>query len=317
MTRNEEDKSLKSNKKSRARRKKKTAAELLRAERRPGPSGSDELDPGDKTLSDAARVLRLIASGALRNDDEDRKDADHIPRDLHGKPLRRLTSEDEAALAHNIQHHGDLDARNTLILANIGLVHLIANQLRRPYIRYEDLVQEGILGLMRATETFEPSRNIRFSTYSVYWIRAKIQRFLQKLDRDDIPKITGAELIEDESGRRKRPRAHKVSIDAKVDSEDGRSVQDFLASSNDGPEDHFLRYEQDKRIHKVLREIARETGDPRLFTIIKWRLLTEEPETLTELGERLNLSREGARLLENKILKLAKVRLKDFKKQTA
>jgi RNA polymerase sigma factor (sigma-70 family) len=317
MTRKSKAKPLKNKKNARSRRKKQTAAELLRAERRPGPAGSNELGSGDKTLSDAARVLKLIASGALTNDEKSKNDADDIPRDLHGKPLRRLTSEDEAALAHNIQHHGDLDARNTLILANIGLVHLIANQLRRPYIRYEDLVQEGIMGLMRATETFEPSRNIRFSTYSVYWIRAKIQRFLQKLDRDDIPKIAGAELIEDESGRRKRPRAHKVSIDAKIDSEDGRNVQDFLASKNDGPEDHFLRFEQDKRIHKVLREIARETGDPRLFTIIKWRLLTEEPETLTELGERLNLSREGARLLENKILKLAKVRLKDFKKQTA
>ena len=317
MTQPEKPKGLKNKEKTLDGAVKKSAAELLGADRRPGPSGKDEPDAGDRALSDAARVLKLIASGALRTDEETREEVHEIPRDVHGKPLRRLTSEDEAALAYNLQHHGDLDSRNTLILANIGLVHLIANQLRRPYIRYEDLVQEGILGLMRATETFEASRNIRFSTYSVYWIRAKIQRFLQKLDRDDIPKIAGAELIEDDSGKRKRPRAHKVSIDTKIDSEDGRSVQDFLASGNEGPEDMFLKSEQEKRVHKVLREIARETGDPRLFTIIKWRLLTEEPETLTELGERLNLSREGARLLENKILNLAKGRLKDFRKQTA
>ena len=146
-----------------------------------------------------------------------------IPKDIHGKPLQRLTSEDEADLASRIQNHGDIDARNTLILANLGLVHLIANQLRRPYIRYEDLVQEGILGLMRATETFEPGRNIRFSTYSVYWIRAKIQRFLQKLDRDDIPKIAGADFIEDDQGRRKRPRARRLSMETKTDQEDGRT----------------------------------------------------------------------------------------------
>ena len=170
-----------------------SAAELLRGERRPGPSGVHDPDLGDKTLSDAARVLRLIASGALKN--EPMEAPRDIPKDIHGKPLQRLTSEDEADLASRIQNHGDIDARNTLILANLGLVHLIANQLRRPYIRYEDLVQEGILGLMRATETFEPGRNIRFSTYSVYWIRAKIQRFLQKLDRDDIPKIAGADFM--------------------------------------------------------------------------------------------------------------------------
>ncbi len=291
-----------------------SAAELLRGERRPGPSGMDAPDLGDKTLSDAARVLRLIASGALKNEIMD--EPKDIPVDFNGKPLRRLTSEDEADLASRIQHHGDIDARNTLILANLGLVHLIANQLRRPYIRYEDLVQEGILGLMRATETFEAGRNIRFSTYSVYWIRAKIQRFLQKLDRDDIPKIAGADFIEDDQGRRKRPRARRLSMETQSENEDGRTLGDFIASENAGPEALFLSNEQDKRVHKVLRQIARETGDARLFTIIKWRLLTEEPETLAELGERLNLSREGARLLENKILKLAKLRLKDFK-QTA
>ena len=119
-----------------------SAAELLRGERRPGPSGVHDPDLGDKTLSDAARVLRLIASGALKN--EPMEAPRDIPKDIHGKPLQRLTSEDEADLASRIQNHGDIDARNTLILANLGLVHLIANQLRRPYIRYEDLVQEGI-----------------------------------------------------------------------------------------------------------------------------------------------------------------------------
>ena len=259
-----------------------SAAELLRGERRPGPSGVHDPDLGDKTLSDAARVLRLIASGALKN--EPMEAPRDIPKDIHGKPLQRLTSEDEADLASRIQNHGDIDARNTLILANLGLVHLIANQLRRPYIRYEDLVQEGILGLMRATETFEPGRNIRFSTYSVYWIRAKIQRFLQKLDRDDIPKIAGADFIEDDQGRRKRPRARRLSMETKTDQEDGRTLADFIPSGNAGPEDHFLANEQDKRVHKVLRQIARETGDARLFTIIKWRLLTEEPETLQNSG---------------------------------
>jgi RNA polymerase sigma factor (sigma-70 family) len=305
-------KGLKNKEKDASEKETKSAAQLLRAQRRPGPSGIHDLGLGDKTLNDAARVLKLIASGALKS--EKSEEPYPIPKDIHGKPLKRLTSEDEAQLSYRIQHHGDIDARNTLILANLGLVHLIANQLRRPYIRYEDLVQEGILGLMRATETFEADRNIRFSTYSVYWIRAKIQRFLQKLDRDDIPKIAGAEFIEDDKGRRKRPRARRLSMETQTDPKEGRTLGDLIASDIDGPEDRFLTSEQDKRVHRVLKQIARETGDARLFTIIKWRLLTEEPETLAELGARLNLSREGARLLENKILKLAKIKLKDFKR---
>jgi len=134
-------------------------------------------------------VLELIEGGVLP-----RSGAPPLPVavDALGKPRRRLTAEDEKALAERIQTWGDVDARNALVLANLGLVHLVANQMRRNGIRYEDLVQEGTLGLLRATETFEPHRNVRFSTYCVYWIRAKIQRYLQRLDRDDTPSIAGA-----------------------------------------------------------------------------------------------------------------------------
>ena len=59
-----------------------SAAELLRGERRPGPSGVHDPDLGDKTLSDAARVLRLIASGALKN--EPMEAPRDIPKDIHG-----------------------------------------------------------------------------------------------------------------------------------------------------------------------------------------------------------------------------------------
>jgi len=67
----------------------------------------------------------------------------------------------------------------------------------------------------------------------------------------------------------------------------------------------------------VLEGICQEIGDPRLKTIIEKRLLADEPETLAVLGDRLNLSREGARLLENKVLKLARQRLHDFRELPA
>jgi len=237
-----------------------------------------------------------------------------VPVDATGRPRRRLTAEDECALAYRIQTWGDIDARNALVLANLGLVHLVANQMRRNGIRYEDIVQEGTLGLLRATETFEPDRGIRFSTYCVYWIRAKIQRLLQRVDRDENPSIAGAEMETLESGRRRRPRSRAVSLEAPVSSADGdeRSVGDLVKSEGDDPEDATLRFERDRTVDRVLGEIAAEIGDPRLKTIIEKRLLAEEPETLAILGDRLNLSREGARLLENKVLKLARIRLEAF-----
>src|SRR5439155_5942595 len=121
--------------------------------------------------------------------------------DLERHVGRRLALEEEIELATRVQTSGDIDARNTLVMSNIGLVHLVANQFCRPPLRYDDLVQEGTMGLIRATETFEPNRGIRFSTYSVYWIRAKIQRMIQNLEKDDVPTISGANLALDDSGR--------------------------------------------------------------------------------------------------------------------
>jgi RNA polymerase sigma factor (sigma-70 family) len=258
-------------------------------------------------------VLELIESGVLPADGPPQLP---VPVDALGKPKRRLTAEDERLLGERIQTWGDVDARNALVLANLGLVHLVANQMRRPGVRYEDLVQEGTLGLLRATETFEPDRNVRFSTYCVYWIRAKIQRFLQRLDRDDTPAIAGAEMETLAGGRRRRPRARSVSIDTPMDEDDDRSMSDVLTDGSEDPEDATLRFERDRTVADVLEGICEEIGDPRLRTIIERRLLAEEPETLATLGDRLHLSREGARLLENKVLKLARQRLDAFAPET-
>jgi RNA polymerase sigma factor (sigma-70 family) len=282
----------------------------LRARRRPGPPGADHQPAPDQELEDAWRVLDLIDQGGLPR--EAPPAVLPVPVDATGKPRRRLTADDEKALAERIQTWGDIDARNALVLANLGLVHLVANQMRRPHVRYEDMVQEGTLGLLRATETFEPHRNIRFSTYCVYWIRAKIQRLLQRLDRDDSPSIAGAEMETLEGGRRRRPRARAISIDTPFDDDDERNMGEVLKDSGEDPEDATLRFERDTTVTEVLDDIVEEIGDPRLRTIIERRLLAEEPETLATLGDRLNLSREGARLLENKVLKLARERLAEL-----
>lgn len=283
----------------------------LRARRRPGPPGADVRPQGEQDLEDAAKVLEMIETGELPKHVESAPLP--VPCDATGRPMRRLTADDERDLAFRIQTFGDIDARNTLVLANLGLVHLVANQMRRPHVRYDDLVQEGTLGLLRATETFEPDRGVRFSTYCVYWIRAKIQRYLQRLDRDDTPTIAGAEVETVESGRRRRPRARALSLENPVDDEEDRTLGDVISGAEEDPEDATLRMERQRTVDQVLHEIADELDDPRLMTIIERRLLAEEPETLATLGDKLSLSREGARLLETKVLKLARERLRELR----
>jgi RNA polymerase sigma factor (sigma-70 family) len=286
----------------------------LRARRRPGPPAQETRLQPDQDLEDAFRVLELVETGELLTTAPALLP---VPVDATGKPRRRLTAADERALGERVQTFGDIEARNALVLANLGLVHLVANQMRRPGIRYEDLVQEGTLGLLRATETFEPHREIRFSTYCVWWIRAKIQRFLQRIDRDDAPAIAGAEMETSATGRRRRPRARSVSLDTPLDDDDDRSYADLVDLEEDGPEDHAVQFERHRAVEQALKEIVEEIGDPRLSTIVEKRLLADEPETLAVLGDRLNLSREGARLLESKVLKLARERLDAFRERTA
>lgn len=285
---------------------------VWRQKQKPGPPGADILIPPNQDLEDAARILQLVESNKL--------DTKIPPRDqskdrIHLSGKERLSQDDETKLAIRVQKYGDIDARNCLVMANIGLVHLIANQFSRPSVRYEDLVQEGSMGLMRATETFEPNRGVRFSTYSVYWIRAKIQRLLQKMERDDLPSIIGASVLKDDKGKKHRPRARKISIEHSLEDDDSRSLSELLPSESKNPEHVALEIERDKVIKQVLCNIVNELGDERLKIIIEARLLTEEPQTLTCVGEKLNLSREGARLLEAKMLKMAKQRLKKWQKQ--
>ncbi len=290
-----------------------TFSAVIRTRKKPGPAGQDVLCEGDQLLADAAAVYEMRAKGLLSDERPEELRSIPVPCDSTGKPLRRLSAKDEQILATMVQRYGDVEARNALVLANLGLVHLVANQMRRAGLRYDDLVQEGMLGLLRATETFEPERGVRFSTYCVYWIRAKIQRHLQRLDRDDIPAITTAQMEIDEDGRRRRPRARSISIDMPAGDDEERALSDVIPDQQAGPEDESIRNEREITVGRVLKDIAAELKDPRLRIIIEHRLLADEPETLAVLGERLNLSREGARLLENKVLRLARQRLHAFR----
>jgi len=280
--------------------------EVFKQKRKPGPPGADAIVGPELDLKNAALILELIDKGALHTLTPQQSPS--TPHE-HSRTHSRLSAEEEADLSRRVQIWGDIDARNTLVMANLGLVHLVANQFCRPPLRYEDLLQEGTMGLIRATETFEPSRNVRFSTYSVYWIRARIQRLIQKLEKDDIPQIPGAQSRTDAAGRKRQPRARKISMERTIEQEDSRSFGETLASDSEDPETFALRVERENTIKSVLSEIVTELGDDRLKTIIERRILADEPATLAEMGEALNLSREGARLLEARMLKLARQRL--------
>lgn len=200
---------------------------------------------------------------------------------LKNKTEPRLSIEEERSLAFKIQQKGDVKARHRLVLANLGLVYFVVNQMHRPSLRREDLLQEGVLGLMRASESFEANRQLRFSTYAVFWIRAKIQQFIYGQEKDRHWQLTSFSM-------------------------------EVLPSENENPEEQLLRHEKCSSVRKILNGLVAELKNPKLRTIIEYRLLAEEPESLEKVGQRLSISRETCRLLESKMLNLMREQLANW-----
>src|ERR671932_1853856 len=96
-------------------------------------------------------------------------------REINETPL--LTAEDEKRLAYRIEE-GDSEARDRMVRANLRLVVNIARSYTGKGLSLQDLIEEGNLGLLRAVEGFDPSRETRFSTYASYWIKQSIKRAL-------------------------------------------------------------------------------------------------------------------------------------------
>jgi RNA polymerase primary sigma factor len=86
---------------------------------------------------------------------------------------RLLSASEEITLARRIER-GDLAAKETMIERNLGLVNAIASSYRRSSVAFDDLVQEGTVGLIRAVERFDHRRGAKFSTYAGWWIRRSI-----------------------------------------------------------------------------------------------------------------------------------------------
>src|SRR5436190_14645527 len=122
-------------------------------------------------------------------------------RDIAQRPL--LTATEEVELAKRIER-GDQAAKNRMIESNLRLVVANAKRYRGLGLPFLDLIQEGILGLIRAVEKFDYRRGFKFSTYATWWIRQAMQRGLQHQARTiRIPVHVGQELTRLRSEERK------------------------------------------------------------------------------------------------------------------
>lgn len=247
-----------------------------------------------------------------------------------------LTREEEHELAVRWIEQGDRDAGRVLVTSNLRLVVKIAHEYRRAYTNLLDLVQEGNVGLVRAVQKFDPYRGVKLSTYSGWWIRAYILKYILNNWRlvkigttqnqrklffnlrkqrdallaagvDPTPEriakeldVSPKEVVEME----RRLSGPDVSLDAPLGSEDGgdgRTRLDLIEDDHADPEVRVDAAEFKDLLQLKLREFGVDLKG-RELEIFNDRVMAEEPMTLQDLGERWGVSRERARQIEKRLL---------------
>ncbi|HEX8101905.1 MAG TPA: sigma-70 family RNA polymerase sigma factor [Solirubrobacteraceae bacterium] len=267
-----------------------------------------------------------------------RRDAEHdvdptmdslqlLLREAGRYPLLRPVEEIE--LAKRIEK-GDLAAKDRMINSNLRLVVSIARRYQGQGLALGDLIQEGMLGLIRAVEKFDWRKGFRFSTYATLWIRQAIQRGLEntsrtirlpvhvaqrarkvgRVERELATKLghepsneeiaAAAELpLEEVIEIRKAERAI-ASLDKPVGEDGDTSLGDLLAIQTPSVDEEVQVAFQSEALQTAIAELPEAERN-----VIEMRFGAgdTEPQTLSQAGKRLGVSTERARQIEERALK--------------
>jgi RNA polymerase primary sigma factor len=246
-------------------------------------------------------------------------------RDAGRYPLLRPA--EEVALAKRVER-GDQAARDRMVEANLRLVVSVAKSFRGRGLSFEDLIQEGTIGLIRAVEKFDWRRGFKFSTYATWWIRQacsravanqgdlirlpihvgerarKIRAVHDRLLRENGREPSDEELADEAQMPLKHVRATRglpkaaVSLDQPI-GDDGLELVDFL--SDHQAEIDFEESETLLEVRELISAISRLPESER--TVLTRRLapvLGGRGETLEQIGRSLGITRERVRQIEGR-----------------
>ena len=249
-----------------------------------------------------------------------------------------LSPDEELRLARAVRQ-GDFPARQKMIEANLRLVVSIAKHYQHRGVTFDDLIEEGNLGLIHALEKYDPERGFRFSTYATWWIRQNIERAIMNQSRtirlpvhmvkelniilralrkfesegedeghadiDAVAKLLDRPASEIRAVLRLNERT--ASLDAPLEIDQDLSVSDAIAGDISADPEHQL--EQSEIEHHVANWVAELSDKQRRVIELRYGLNGNEVRTLETLAEELGVTRERVRQIQLEALSQLRRRL--------
>ena len=241
-----------------------------------------------------------------------------------------LSADEEIKLAHRIAE-GDQSAKNELVEANLRLVVSLARHYQGCGLSYQDLIQEGNIGLIKAAEKFDVSKGFRFSTYASWWIKQALSRaiadqsrtiripvhmteninkfkktereLLSKLNREPkVKEIADAMGISEKQAKEIQSYiVEPTSLDIQVGDDDDTTIGSFIEDTHFvNPESAYIKESNGDVVNAVLDTLSdREANILRL----RFGIGSKKAMTLEEVGKEYGLTRERIRQIEAKALR--------------
>ncbi len=249
-----------------------------------------------------------------------------------------ITREREKELGLRIQEDNDTEAAYELVTSNLRLVVKIALEFQRMWMQnLLDLIQEGNIGLMQAVKKFDPYKNVKFSYYASFWIKAYILKFIMdnwrlvkigttqgqrklffKLKKekqslidqgfDPKPKLLSEKLGVSEReviDMDQRLDGWDISLDTPIKEDSDTDRIDFVSSEAESAEDQMAKKEIETLLHNKIDDF-KKTMSSRELEIFELRIYSDSPVTLQEIGDKYNISRERVRQVEKNIIRKIK-----------
>lgn len=249
-----------------------------------------------------------------------------------------MSREEEREVAIRYRETGDPKAAEKLVTSNLRFVVKVAAEYTKFGARLIDLVQEGNVGLMHAVKEFNPYKGVRLITYAVWWIRGYIQEYLMRQysmvrigttatqrklfyqlqrQREELERLGHEQGVAQLSGKlgvstdeieqmQSRLSGRDVSLDAPVHQEGHTRLMDLQSEADPHHVDDELgQREELLQLQSKLDELRPSLSERELF-LLDERLLSEEPLTLQEIGEKYGTTREAVRQMESRLIQKIK-----------